>query len=82
MPGGPGRQRVQFSRQLLELSGADYGICGEGETGFLSLLAALNNGRDFSGIPGLVYRENGKFILNPPAGSPGGPTLEDADRPV
>ena len=31
-----------FPRQLLELSGADYGICGEGETGFVALLAALN----------------------------------------
>ena len=71
-----------FPRQLLELSGADYGICGEGETGFVSLLATLNNGRNFSGIPGLVYRENGKIVINPPIGSPGGPTLEDGDRPA
>ena len=60
-----------FPRQLLELSGADYGICGEGETGFVSLLDALNNGRGFSGIPGLVYRENGNVVINPPAVSPG-----------
>ena len=71
-----------FPRQLLELSGADYGICGEGEAGFVSLLAALNNGGGFSGIPGLVYREEGNLVLNPPANSPGGPTLEDADRPA
>ncbi len=71
-----------FPRQLLELSGADYGICGEGEAGFVSLLAALNNGRDFSGVPGLVYHENGNVVINPPAGSPGGQTLEEPDRPA
>jgi radical SAM superfamily enzyme YgiQ (UPF0313 family) len=71
-----------FPRQLLELSGADYGICGEGETGFVSLLATLNKDRDFSGIPGLVYRENGNVVINPPAGSPGAKSLEDSDRPT
>ncbi|MGD0410709.1 MAG: lipid biosynthesis B12-binding/radical SAM protein [Verrucomicrobiota bacterium] len=71
-----------FPRQLLELSGADYGICGEGETGFVSLLDALNNGRGFSGIPGLVCRENGNVVINPPAVSPGTRALEDGDRPA
>jgi radical SAM superfamily enzyme YgiQ (UPF0313 family) len=71
-----------FPRQLLELSGADYGICGEGETGFVALLAALNSGRDFSAIPGLIYRENGHVVINPPTASPGGPMLEEDDRPA
>jgi radical SAM superfamily enzyme YgiQ (UPF0313 family) len=71
-----------FPRQLLELSGADYGICGEGETSFVSLLAALNNGRNFSVIPGLVYREDEQVVINPPSGNSGGPTLEEEDRPA
>jgi radical SAM superfamily enzyme YgiQ (UPF0313 family) len=71
-----------FPRQLLALTGADYGVCGEGEAGFVSLLAALNNGRNFSGIPGLVYRENGNIAINPPAGIPDGQILEDGDRPA
>jgi radical SAM superfamily enzyme YgiQ (UPF0313 family) len=71
-----------FPRQLLELSDADYGICGEGEAGFVSLLAALNKGRNFSGIPGLVYRESGKTVIIPPTSSPGGQILEDGDRPA
>ena len=71
-----------FPRQLLELSGADYGICGEGESVFVSLLDALNNGRGFSGIPGLVHRENGNVVINPPAVSPGPKALEDSDRPA
>jgi radical SAM superfamily enzyme YgiQ (UPF0313 family) len=71
-----------FPRQLLDMTGADYGICGEGEAGFVSLLAALNNGRNFSGIAGLVYRENGTVVINPPAGVPDGQTLETGDRPA
>jgi len=69
-----------FPRQLLELAGADYGVCGEGETGFVGLLSALNNGRDFSGVPGLVYRESGNTVINPPAGNPNGQTLDAGDR--
>jgi radical SAM superfamily enzyme YgiQ (UPF0313 family) len=71
-----------FPRQLLELSGADYGIRGEGEAGFVSLLAALNNGREFSKIPGLVYRENGQVVINPPPASAGAKMLEEGDRPA
>jgi radical SAM superfamily enzyme YgiQ (UPF0313 family) len=71
-----------FPRQLLELSGADYGIRGEGEAGMVSLLAALENGRDISGIPGLVYRKNGNVVVNPPSVSPCGQTLEEGDRPA
>ena len=71
-----------FPRQLLELSGADYGICGEGEAGVVSLLAALNSGRGLSGIPGLVHRENGDVVLNPPAVSLSPRALEDSDRPA
>ena len=33
-----------FPGQLLALSGADYGICGEGEAAFVALIAALKNG--------------------------------------
>ncbi len=71
-----------FPRQLLELSGADYGICGEGETGFVALLAALDNGGGVAGIPGLVFRENGKVVFNPPARSPGASPLGESDRPA
>jgi radical SAM superfamily enzyme YgiQ (UPF0313 family) len=71
-----------FPRQLLELSGADYGIRGEGETGLVALLAALNSDRDFSHVPGLVYRKNGGIVINPPSGAPGAATLEENDLPA
>ena len=71
-----------FPRPLLALSGADYGIQGEGETGLVALLAALKPGGDLAGVPGLVYRENGAIRLNPPGGGQSGEALEAADRPA
>ena len=54
-----------FPERLLERSGADFGIQGEGEAGLLALLTALETGADHSGIPGLVFRENGHLRSNP-----------------
>jgi radical SAM superfamily enzyme YgiQ (UPF0313 family) len=53
-----------FPEELLERSGADYGIQGEGETQFLALIDALNRGQDESTLPGLVYRHNGNVCMN------------------
>jgi radical SAM superfamily enzyme YgiQ (UPF0313 family) len=55
-----------FPRELLEFSRADFGIIGEGETSLLALVAALEAGTDFSLIPGLVFRQEGRTIVNPP----------------
>ena len=68
-----------FPQQLLELTGADYGICGEGEASLVSLIARLEAGRDVSGIPGCVFRQNGTIVVNPPLVSPldGGPEEND-----
>jgi len=54
-----------FPEALLERSGADFGIQGEGEAGLLALLAALETGADPRGIPGLVFREQGRVRRNP-----------------
>jgi radical SAM superfamily enzyme YgiQ (UPF0313 family) len=53
-----------FPEELLERSGADYGIQGEGETRFLKLIEALDRGSDCSHLAGLVYRQNGVVRLN------------------
>ena len=71
-----------FPQQLLELSGADFGITGEGEPGFLSLIDALKSGGDYRAIPGLVFRQNGSIIANPAAPGPLDRELADADRPA
>src|SRR5215831_7192054 len=54
-----------FPEHLLERSGADFGIQGEGEAALLALLSALETGADHSAIPGLVFRENGHLRNNP-----------------
>lgn len=70
-----------FPRELLELSGAEYGVCGAGEAPLLALLEHLDRNGDDLGIPGLVYRQNGKIQLTPAAAEPAGRRLEVADRP-
>ncbi len=70
-----------FPQRLLELAGADYGICGEGEAGLVGLIAALRNGHDATAIPGLVFRRNGSIAANPAAPGPVDQELTDADRP-
>jgi radical SAM superfamily enzyme YgiQ (UPF0313 family) len=59
-----------FPERLLESSGADFGICGEGEAGFVSLLESLEKHQDVEDIPGLVFRQNGKIQANSTAGHP------------
>jgi radical SAM superfamily enzyme YgiQ (UPF0313 family) len=54
-------------QELLELSGADFGIVGEGETALVGLIEALRGGSDYRNIPGLVFRDNGVFKKNEPA---------------
>jgi radical SAM superfamily enzyme YgiQ (UPF0313 family) len=70
-----------FPQALLELTGADFGIAGEGEAAMLSLLDALENQLDYSNIPGLVYHRGAEIVLNPAATGPIGWTLPEPDRP-
>ena len=43
----------------------DFLINGEGELPFNELLKALSNGRDFSQVPGISFRQNGNVYHNP-----------------
>jgi radical SAM superfamily enzyme YgiQ (UPF0313 family) len=71
-----------FPERLLALAGADFGICGEGEDSLVSLITALESGSGYSGIPGLVFRQNGNIIVNVPATHSLVHDLADADRPA
>jgi len=53
-----------FPEELLRRSGADYGIQGEGESQFITLIDALNRDHDCSNLSGLVYRQNGSVRMN------------------
>jgi radical SAM superfamily enzyme YgiQ (UPF0313 family) len=43
----------------------DYVIKGEGELAFDELVKSLQNGRDYSKVNGLIYRQDGNIIRNP-----------------
>lgn len=70
-----------FPKQLFEQSGADFGIQGEGELSFVSLLSALREGGNWAEIPGLVFRRNREVVANPPRLSRPDVGVEAADRP-
>lgn len=53
-----------FPKELMAYSGADYGICGAGESSMVRLIAALKAGQEISDVPGLVYRQEGAVISN------------------
>jgi radical SAM superfamily enzyme YgiQ (UPF0313 family) len=53
-----------FAEQILDALGADYGIVGEGER-FALLLDAIENREDTTSIPGVITRQNRKWIPDP-----------------
>lgn len=56
-----------FPREILELTGADFGIQGEGEGALVRLLGTLETGASTEGIPGLVHRNaEGTIHISPP----------------
>jgi radical SAM superfamily enzyme YgiQ (UPF0313 family) len=60
-----------FANQIVEHTGADFGVCGDGEKAIVSLANELQGNRCFERIPGLVWRENGTICSNPPTWAAG-----------
>lgn len=71
-----------FPRLLLERSGADVGVVGEGEAALLALLQAWEEGREPAGIPGLVQRRDGGVVLHPAQPVRHAWPVTAADRPA
>jgi len=69
-----------FPARILALSGADFGVWGEGEAAFLALLSALATHGAHEHIPGLVYRKNGAVCVNPKTPCPAA-TIATLKRP-
>lgn len=57
----------------------DYGVIGEGELIYCDLLETLENGRDASIIPGLVYKNNNSFYKT--QGNPKPVPIDDIPYP-
>jgi len=53
-----------YPNLLFETLEPDFGIYGEGEISLQQLIGALETGKDFTGIEGLLYRQNGKVVAN------------------
>jgi radical SAM superfamily enzyme YgiQ (UPF0313 family) len=56
-----------FANQIIEHTGADFGVCGDGEQAIISLFNELQGKKKFEKIPGLVWRKNGTIRNNLPA---------------
>jgi radical SAM superfamily enzyme YgiQ (UPF0313 family) len=56
-----------FASQIVEHTGADFGVCGDGEQAMVSLFNELQGKKKFEKIPGLVWRKNGTIRNNLPA---------------
>lgn len=53
-----------FPKRILEYSGADFGIRGDGEEALVKLFGRLRDGGDFSKVPGLVWRRDEGIVAN------------------
>jgi radical SAM superfamily enzyme YgiQ (UPF0313 family) len=68
-------------RELLQLTGADFGIVGEGEQALLELVTALATANDYKKIPSLVFRQDAVIKANAKAGLSWQLPLQRQDRP-
>ena len=56
-----------FGESIIKYTGADFGICGDGETATISLVQQLQAARNFTEVPGLIWHNEGKIRSNPPS---------------
>ncbi|MHC4520810.1 MAG: B12-binding domain-containing radical SAM protein, partial [Planctomycetota bacterium] len=56
-----------FPKRIVEFTGVDFGVHGDGEAATISLYRQLGNGRAFESVDGLIWRHNGQLICNRPA---------------
>ncbi len=56
-----------FSRQIIDYTGADFGIRGDGEMAIIALLRQLQGSKSFTEVPGLLWRKDSVILSNPPS---------------
>ena len=71
-----------FPEALLTASGADFGIVGEGEASLVALVKALELGKEYTNVPGLVFRSGEQVIINPRALVSSSCSMMGQDRPA
>jgi radical SAM superfamily enzyme YgiQ (UPF0313 family) len=53
-----------FAQRIVKYTGTDFGIRGDGEDAIVSLLQALQNGRRFETVDGLIWHQDGVIRSN------------------
>jgi len=56
-----------FARRIVEYTGADFGIRGDGEQAIVSLVKELQQSKRFECVDGLIWRCNGEIYSNQPS---------------
>jgi len=56
-----------FAQRVVEYTGADFGIRGDGEQAIVSLVNELQRSKRFERVDGLVWRRNGEIYSNRPS---------------
>jgi len=56
-----------FADRVMERTGVDFGVRGDGEEAVPALAHELAGGRRFDRVPGLLWRQDGRLRANPPA---------------
>jgi radical SAM superfamily enzyme YgiQ (UPF0313 family) len=56
-----------FAGSIVEYTGADFGVLGDGEAAITELYRQLKAAKRFADVPGLVWRENNTINSNPPS---------------
>jgi radical SAM superfamily enzyme YgiQ (UPF0313 family) len=52
--------------RIVDYTGADFGIRGDGELALVQLIKEINGNRNWSKVPGLIWRENDQIRSNEP----------------
>jgi radical SAM superfamily enzyme YgiQ (UPF0313 family) len=56
-----------LAEAVLQYTGADFGVRGDGERAIVALARELRGRRRFENVPGLLWRADGRVRRNPPA---------------
>lgn len=56
-----------FARPIMEYTGADFGICGDGESAMVALVYQLQGLKKYEDVPGLLWKDNDEIRFNPPS---------------
>ncbi len=56
-----------FARRIVEYTGVDFGIRGDGEQAIVSLVNELQKSKHFERVDGLIWRANGEIYSNRPS---------------